>query len=137
MEEELQDLFAYFRRFKHFGNGRFARDVLQRAIINHATGISSEDTDTASPSLALEAKDIPDRRSLMDCVEGYESTAEELDVYKRQYVRYASRGFHKHGSNHVPDSKTAQDTQGPQRTAFLPTRKPGRHPDHSHWDRRR
>ncbi len=78
VEEELQDLFAYFRRFKHFGNGRFARDVLQRAIINHATGISSEDTDTASPSLTLEAKDIPDRRALMDCVEGYESTAEEL-----------------------------------------------------------
>ena len=75
VDARLDELFGYFAGFKSFGNGRFACEVLQRALIKHA--VAARDAGCEA-SRVIEADDIPTRREMMDVVDGTCGTADEL-----------------------------------------------------------
>ena len=75
---ELSELFDYFRGFKSFGNGRFAREVLQKAVINHANRTAAAPTSAQEEDIAIEPADIPSRRDMLDSLDLEESTAHEM-----------------------------------------------------------
>ena len=62
----LRQLFAYFSRFKSFGNGRFVGEVLQRAIIAHAVRMGEATANTSEGYFTLGEEDIPSRRDMFD-----------------------------------------------------------------------
>ena len=78
IEAELADLFDYFRSFKSFGNGRFAREVLQKSIIAHANRIASDATPAQDGSVVIERCDIPDRRAMLDALNVEDTSAQAL-----------------------------------------------------------
>ena len=78
IEAELSELFDYFRNFKSFGNGRFAREVLQKAIISHANRIAESVASAQEGDVVIECCDIPDRRAMLDALNAEDVSAEAL-----------------------------------------------------------
>ncbi len=78
IEAELSELFDYFRNFKSFGNGRFAREVLQKAIISHANRIAESVASAQEGDVVIERCDIPDRRAMLDALNTEDVSAEAL-----------------------------------------------------------
>ncbi len=78
IEPKLRDLFDYFRGFKSFGNGRFAREVVQKAIIAHANRVASMADEGREFDAIIDARDIPSRRDMLDCANVDDRSAEEL-----------------------------------------------------------
>ncbi len=68
-DDSLRQLFAYFSRFKNFGNGRFVGEVLQRSVINHAVRMGEATANTSASYFAIEDVDIPSRRDMFDAAE--------------------------------------------------------------------
>ena len=75
VEARTTDLFDYFAGFKSFGNGRFACEVLQRALIKHAAAARDAGREA---SHVIDEADIPTRREMMDVLDGACDTADEL-----------------------------------------------------------
>ena len=75
VDARLDELFGYFAGFKSFGNGRFACEVLQRALVRHAVAARDEGREATR---VIEAADIPSRREMMDVLDGACATADEL-----------------------------------------------------------
>ena len=75
---DLAGLFDYFRGFKNFGNGRFVREVLQRALINHANRTAASLGAAQDDDIAIERADIPSRRAMLDTLDMRENTAVEM-----------------------------------------------------------
>ena len=72
IENDLAELFDYYRRFKNFGNGRFVGEVLQKAIIKHAS-LSGDDED-----YTLSTRDIPTKQELFNITDWSARSASDL-----------------------------------------------------------
>lgn len=78
IESELLDLFDYFRNFKSFGNGRFAREVLQKSVIAHANRVADSASSAQDDDVVIERCDIPGRRAMLDALNAEDASAEAL-----------------------------------------------------------
>lgn len=70
VEDELRVLFRYFRGFKNFGNGRFVREVLRRAVIKHASAARDSELPASDERIVITVDDIPTRTEMLDCLDG-------------------------------------------------------------------
>ena len=78
VEEELTHLFAYFSRFKSFGNGRFVDEVLQKTLVRHAQNCAGKTANTASDYLTIAVADVPSRQDMFDVADWEPRSAEEM-----------------------------------------------------------
>ena len=72
IENDLAELFDYYRRFKNFGNGRFVGEVLQKAIIKHAAASGEDEDYTLTP------RDIPTKQELFNITDWSARSASDL-----------------------------------------------------------
>ncbi len=110
IEAELSELFDYFRNFKSFGNGRFAREVLQKAIISHANRIAESVASAQEGDVVIECCDIPDRRAMLDALNAEDVSADALlgDLIGLEHPK----GERSSSSNASSRSASARDAQG-------------------------
>ena len=77
LDQELRELFAYHRRFKNFGNGRFVMEVLHHMVVKHADAVS-EGKIAESERYVLVAADVPTRQEINDIADWRPMGASEL-----------------------------------------------------------
>ena len=64
--------------FKSFGNGRFAREVLQKSVIAHANRVADSASSAQDDDVVIERCDIPGRRAMLDALNAEDASAEAL-----------------------------------------------------------
>lgn len=77
IDEELRELFAYHRRFKNFGNGRFVMEILHRMVVKHADAVSAGKV-AESGRYVLDVDDVPSRQEINDITDWVPSGADQL-----------------------------------------------------------
>ncbi|MBR3314088.1 MAG: AAA family ATPase [Atopobiaceae bacterium] len=77
LDVELRELFAYHRRFKNFGNGRFVMEVLHRMIVKHAAAVSKGGIGEAD-RYVLRSVDVPTRQEINDITNWEQTGADDL-----------------------------------------------------------
>lgn len=77
LDAELRELFAYHRRFKSFGNGRFVMEVLHRMVVKHADAVSAGKV-SEGKRYVLDASDVPTRQEINDITDWKPTGADEL-----------------------------------------------------------
>ena len=78
VEDRLRRLFAYFSRFKSFGNGRFVMEVLQKALVNHARNFTGMTANTSPEYLTITVDDVPTRQDMFDAIDWKARSAEDM-----------------------------------------------------------
>ena len=75
----LTGLFDYYRRFKSFGNGRFAGEVFHRCVSKHASRMGKIEEGIPEDFDVLTLEDIPSRSDMLDAMPAGKSASEMLE----------------------------------------------------------